>query len=147
MFDPQSPVCLTRVSAPFHTQAQHALFALARLEKVGFGMVWMHKHEARHRALISLWLFVKDSPWIQTDSSTQSLDKEPWKNLQLSLRSQIPENNWTMSLRDGKKWRFSIWKYGSYSIDQVPQVCSDTFVASNTYVRAYTYQGLADFWG
>ncbi len=61
-FDSQSPVCLTNVSTAFHTQARHALLALARLEEVGFSTVQMHMHKHKHGAPTSLWLFVEDSP-------------------------------------------------------------------------------------
>ncbi len=47
--DPQSPVCLTSVSALHCAQAQHALPALARLEEEGFDMSTSKGTEPRHR--------------------------------------------------------------------------------------------------
>ncbi len=61
-FAPESPVCLTILSALFCTQARHALSALARLEEVDFSTVWMHVHEHKREVPTSLWLFVEDSP-------------------------------------------------------------------------------------
>lgn len=45
MFDPQSPVCLTIVSTPYHAQSRYTFLALARLKEVFFGTVWLFMHE------------------------------------------------------------------------------------------------------
>lgn len=50
MFDPQSPVCLTIVSTPYHAQARYSFLALARLKEVCFGTVRLFMHEHKHKA-------------------------------------------------------------------------------------------------
>ncbi len=63
----------------YPAKGKHALLALVRLEKVGFGTARLHMHEHRHRVLTSLWLFLEDSPSIQADNSIRSPDKEQGK--------------------------------------------------------------------
>ncbi len=112
-------ICLTSVSAPYHAQAWHTLFALARLEEVGFGTV---RAQARSADNTVCGGFTFSSGRQQhTKSGLRAVEKSATVFWLL-----MPANNWTMSLQDEKEWRISIWKYGSCSIDQVAQACSGT---------------------
>ncbi len=103
---------------------------MARWGEVGFGMVrmHMHKHKHRHKAQTA-------------DNSIQNMDKEQCKNPWLSCRLLIPGNNWIISLKGKKKWRFKIWNTGRTPLIGA-QACSGAVRAM--WVQASGGEGRGD---